>query len=86
VDLAAREEAGGRVSISVRDSGSGIPPELVPRVFDRFVKGDGSPGSGLGLAIARELVEAMGGSVDLVSREGVGTTVTIDLPGSSSTA
>jgi signal transduction histidine kinase len=84
VGLAARPTAGGRVSISVRDTGSGISSELVPRVFDRFVKGEASAGSGLGLAIARELVDAMGGSIDLSSREGAGTTVTIDLPGTSS--
>ena len=84
VVLAAQDVSGdGRISIIVRDSGTGIPAELVPRVFDRFVKGDSSTGSGLGLAIARDLVDAMGGSIDLASREGSGTTVTIRLPAGS---
>ena len=50
------------VQIVVRDDGDGIPAELLPRVFDRFVKGPDSPGSGLGLAIVRDIVEAHGGS------------------------
>ena len=84
VVLAAQDDSGdGRISITVRDTGTGIPAELVPRVFDRFVKGDSSTGSGLGLAIARDLVDAMGGSIDLASREGSGTTVTIRLPAGS---
>ena len=85
VVLEAEDVSGdGRISIIVRDTGAGIPAELVPRVFDRFVKGNSSTGSGLGLAIARDLVDAMGGSIDLASREGSGTTVTIRLPAGTS--
>ena len=69
----------GMVRITVRDDGSGIPAELLPRVFDRFVKGPGSTGSGLGLAIVRDLVEAHGGTVSAESTEGVGTAVQITL-------
>jgi signal transduction histidine kinase len=84
VVLAGRAAPGdATITIVVRDTGSGIPPDLLPRVFDRFVKDGSSTGSGLGLAIARDLVEAMGGTIDLTSSEGVGTTVTIALPAGS---
>jgi two-component system, OmpR family, sensor histidine kinase BaeS len=84
VALSARAEAPDRrVAIVVRDTGTGVPDDLVPRVFERFAKGEGSDGTGLGLAIARDLVEAMGGSIDLTSRDGAGTTVTIRMPDGS---
>jgi signal transduction histidine kinase len=83
--------AGGRVTIagrvggsalvlSVADTGPGIDPELVPHVFDRFVKGTDSRGSGLGLAIARGLVEAHGGTISVESPAGGGTTFLVSLP------
>jgi signal transduction histidine kinase len=68
------------VRITVRDDGEGIPPELLPRVFDRFVKGASSTGSGLGLAIVRDLVEAHGGTVAAESTVGVGTSIQVSLP------
>jgi two-component system sensor histidine kinase BaeS len=68
------------VVITVSDSGEGIPPELLPRVFDRFVKGANSPGSGLGLAIAHDIVTAHGGKLDIESELGSGTTVRLTLP------
>ncbi len=68
------------IEISVRDNGRGIPPDLLPRVFDRFVKGPGSDGSGLGLAIVRDIVEAHGGKVDASSAPGEGTEVRLSLP------
>lgn len=75
---AAREPR--RLIIRVVDSGSGIPPEDLPRIFERFQKGRDSRGSGLGLAIARNLVLAHGGEIHLESAVGRGTTVTISLP------
>jgi two-component system, OmpR family, sensor histidine kinase BaeS len=84
VALSARAEVQDRrVAIVVSDTGSGVPSDLVPRVFERFARGEGSDGTGLGLAIARDLVEAMGGSIELASRDGAGTTVTIRLPDGS---
>ena len=67
------------VTLTVRDTGPGIDAELLPHVFDRFVKGAGSRGSGLGLAIARGLVEAHGGTVSVESTAG-GTTFQVILP------
>jgi two-component system sensor histidine kinase BaeS len=70
----------GFVRVSVQDDGQGIPPELLARVFDRFVKGRSSTGSGLGLAIVRDIVEAHGGSAAAHSEAGRGTTIDITLP------
>jgi two-component system sensor histidine kinase BaeS len=77
--------AGTRAIVEVADTGSGIAPELLPRVMDRFVRGDASRaratgGSGLGLAIASAIVEAHGGTIEIASTPGQGTTVTIGLP------
>lgn len=66
--------------LTVRDTGPGIDPALLPHVFDRFVKGAGSRGSGLGLAIARGLVEAHGGTISVESPAGGGTTFRVELP------
>jgi two-component system sensor histidine kinase BaeS len=73
---------GGRTeaSVAVADDGSGIAPEDLPRVFDRFSKSRDSRGSGLGLAIARNLVAAHGGRISAESAPGRGTTVRFSLP------
>ena len=72
--------AGSSVTVEVHDSGSGIPPELLPRVFDRFVKGPGSRGSGLGLAIAKDVIAAHGGTIAAESPPGSGATIQFTLP------
>jgi two-component system OmpR family sensor kinase/two-component system sensor histidine kinase BaeS len=76
------EAADGRrsVALSVSDSGPGIAPEVLPHVFERFVKSADSGGAGLGLAIARSLVEAHGGEITAQSRPGEGTTMRVVLP------
>ncbi|MBA2571183.1 MAG: ATP-binding protein [Chloroflexi bacterium] len=66
--------------VEVRDTGTGIPAELLPRVFERFVKGEGATGTGLGLAIARDLIEAHGGTIAADSRPGTGTVIGFRLP------
>jgi signal transduction histidine kinase len=68
-------------SLVVADDGPGIPPEHAGQVFDRFYRVDGAraSGSGLGLAIARELAEAMGGTLELESSDDR-TTFTLRLP------
>lgn len=85
ISLCARA-ADEAVRIQVVDNGSGIPPEDLPFIFDRFWHGDPSrPGgkdasSGLGLAIARQLVQAHGGKISVESQLSQGTTFTIVLP------
>ncbi|SNZ10423.1 two-component system, OmpR family, sensor histidine kinase ResE [Terribacillus aidingensis] len=73
--------------ITVKDSGSGIPEEDLPFVFERFYKADksrtrktGKTGNGLGLAIAKNIVQAHGGTIKVTSRLHEGTTFTIRLP------
>ena len=68
------------VAITVEDTGSGIPPDLLEHAFDRFVKDPASPGSGLGLAIARDVVAAHLGSIEAESPAGGGTTIRVWLP------
>ncbi len=77
---AARRE--DYVSISVADTGHGIPPEHLTRLFHRFLSVPGAkPGStGLGLAISKRLVEAHGGQISARSEVGRGTTITFTLP------
>ena len=70
----------GWILLTVRDDGTGIPADLLPRIFDRFVKDSASAGSGLGLAIARDVVEAHGGSVSATSTPAEGTAITLRLP------
>jgi signal transduction histidine kinase len=75
----------GRVEISVRDRGVGVPVEDEPRIFEKFARGanaavSGAKGTGLGLAMVRHIVTAHGGSVRLESMPGAGSTFTISLP------
>ena len=76
---------GQSVWIKVEDTGIGIPPEDLGRVFDRFYRVDKarsreSGGTGLGLSIAKEIVTMHGGDIEIMSTQGKGTTVTITLP------
>src|SRR5215470_6948724 len=72
--------SGDEVTVAVEDTGEGIPDQLLPRVFDRFVRGPGSGGTGLGLAIARDVVVAHGGSIEAQNGAAAGTTVRFTLP------
>jgi signal transduction histidine kinase len=69
------------VVIEFEDTGMGIQPEILPRVFDLFVttKAPGK-GTGLGLVICQEIVKAHGGTIDISSQVGQGTTVTLFFP------
>jgi two-component system phosphate regulon sensor histidine kinase PhoR len=84
IDVAAHAVDGG-VQLVVRDTGSGIAAEHVPRVFERFYRADPARsrehgGTGLGLSIVKHLMEAHGGRVDLSSALGRGTTVRLVFP------
>lgn len=84
VSVFTRSDPAGAV-IGVRDTGTGIAPEHLPRIFERFYRADaararGSGGTGLGLSIVKHLVEAHGGTVRAESIENVGTTIAVTLP------
>ncbi|MDI6689463.1 MAG: ATP-binding protein [Actinomycetota bacterium] len=74
-----------KVQLEVEDSGVGIPFEDLPRIFDRFYRVEKSRskeygGAGLGLSICKEIIEILGGSIDVESKLGEGTKFTIELP------
>jgi two-component system heavy metal sensor histidine kinase CusS len=76
---------GNMAELKVVDTGCGIPPEHLPRVFDRFYRVEGSRvsaagGTGLGLSICKAIIESLGGSIQMESESGVGTTVSVLLP------
>jgi signal transduction histidine kinase len=85
VRIGVSESDDKQIVLTVRDSGTGIPKEHLPYVFDRFYRGDRSRsretgGTGLGLAICRAIVEMGDGEISIESVEGCGTTVTVSLP------
>jgi len=78
-------EAENSARLSVSDSGIGISPETLPNVFDRFVRADESRtratgGAGLGLSIAQWIASRHNGHMEILSREGIGTRITLILP------
>jgi signal transduction histidine kinase/DNA-binding response OmpR family regulator len=87
----AEPEDGGVVELwfEVRDSGIGISEDKIPRLFEKFTQLDGSisrrhGGTGLGLAICKQFVELMDGSIEVESREGVGSTFHFSFPAQAS--
>lgn len=79
------EKSGGQARIRVRDSGPGIPPDQLERIFEAFYQVEGglarsSDGSGLGLAVARRFARLMGGDVRVHSRVGAGSEFVVELP------
>jgi signal transduction histidine kinase len=81
----AAKQTGNRVELSVQDSGSGLPPEELERIFERFYQADPSRqrkdgGSGLGLAIAKSIVQAHNGQLSAESDAGKGLKIIVSLP------
>jgi len=82
VDVDVRRDGDAAV-LQVRDTGPGIPADEVPRIFDRLFRGDTSRterGLGLGLSLVKAIVEAHGGTVEVSSEPGKGSTFTVRLP------
>lgn len=78
IDLRQRDDL---IEFAVHDRGPGLSPEMKDRAFDRFVRADqNKPGSGLGLSIAKMVAEALGGQIELLERQGGGTSVVVTLP------
>jgi signal transduction histidine kinase len=88
VTLRARREGDGEVLIEVEDTGAGIAPDEVGRVFERFYRGSQrleQEGFGLGLSIAKRMVDVMGGEIGVESEVGVGSTFWVRLPAAAKT-
>ncbi len=83
--VVALHEAGERVELTVRDTGTGIPAAALPKLFERFgrvegVQGRSFEGSGIGLALVRDLIKQHGGGIEVRSDVGRGTAFTVTLP------
>lgn len=90
VNVSAAALDKGRARIEVRDTGVGIAPEDVPRIFDEFSQigrqnREGNKGAGLGLAICKRFIDALGGEIQVQSEPGRGSTFSIILPASRET-
>jgi signal transduction histidine kinase len=73
-----------QVAVTVSDTGTGIPDDLLPRIFDPWVTTkDGRHGTGLGLSITRDVVQRLGGAIEVSTRLGAGTTFRVSLPAAS---
>lgn len=80
VERQTRED-GSWALVSVSDQGPGVPPHLMPRLFERFARGPGSSGLGLGLYLARQIALAHGGTLEVHSEPGKGARFVLSVPG-----
>src|SRR5207247_989089 len=84
VGVSCEERAGGRLRILVTDTGPGIAPGKLERLFTPFdrlgAEATGVEGTGLGLALSKHLVDAMGGTLDVMSELGAGSAFTVEFP------
>lgn len=85
VDLVVESPRPERVAVTIRDNGSGIPEDKLPYIFEPFFSMKGKFGTGLGLSITYDLVQRMGAHINISSKLGEGTAVTVEFPASSDT-
>jgi PAS domain S-box-containing protein len=79
--IVSAKEDGNHLIISVKDNGVGIDPEIHEKIYDMFFRAsEKSSGSGLGLYIVKEMVDKLGGSIELISSPGIGSEFTLHLP------
>jgi signal transduction histidine kinase len=74
------DEAAERTRITVTDNGAGMPPERLAEIFTLFVSTKGARGTGLGLTVSRKILREHGGDIQAASREGVGSSFTLEFP------
>lgn len=80
IKISVRETGGGKVSLKVADSGSGMTPDIGLNIFNKFYQGDSSrssEGNGLGLALVKKVIDTLGGEISVESKVGVGSTFTV---------
>jgi signal transduction histidine kinase len=80
VTISVSPASGGAYTVAISDTGKGIPQDMLKNIFEPFVSTKGSKGTGLGLPVMKKIVEEHGGSVEIQSTVGEGTTFTITLP------
>jgi signal transduction histidine kinase len=80
VTISVSPAGGGAYTVAISDTGKGIPQDMLKNIFEPFVSTKGSKGTGLGLPVMKKIVEEHGGSVEIQSTVGEGTTFTITLP------
>ena len=80
ITVAARRESAERLVLSVRDTGAGMSEEVQRRALEPFFTTKGERGTGLGLAMVHGIVSRMGGTLEIASQRGAGTTVSLALP------
>jgi two-component system NtrC family sensor kinase len=84
--VATRACADSGVEVEVRDDGSGIPADILPRIFEPFLTTkEGGKSVGLGLAVSQNIIDRHGGKIEVQSKQGKGTTFTVTLPVDGST-
>jgi len=85
VEVKCTESTPGRIRVSIRDTGAGLPPEQLAQLFQPFNRlgqeAGGEEGTGIGLVVAKRLIELMGGTIGVESTVGVGTVFWFELPG-----